>query len=431
MKTVKKGAFDEYKFAQHWKYDTDFQKFFPGGSKFDQGFEGDCSDVFATLFRKKWKYAEGDEDPHLKRFIESMKETEEYKNLRRVTVKKAGASFEGMKKLMEAYDRSGKEEDAQKRRIAAREAAQEATKAAEDYTRVADTCGLGCGDQEFGEDGEAAEADKIRAIQKLMKNDFTKQIIDMAGRAQSVANHAIETKCDRGDTKLVGVETGGNLTKILPSELCFAATCPELFIYRMLEGQLMQYKSEGEKPMGYGPIIVCIDESGSMYGPKNLFAKALLFGMWVVANNQKRSFYVIRFSTAIKTHKIEKLRDITALLDMFMNGGTNFEDPLLETVKIISDAQGTNPEMKTADMIFLTDGIGHVSRKVLDQIMEKKQQLRFKILSAMITSAGDMRSSDVALAKKILETFSDTVFSINDIYKDNEFLKSSLSIGGD
>jgi hypothetical protein len=49
----------------------------------------------------------------------------------------------------------------------------------------------------------------------------------------------------------------------------------------------------------------------------------------------------------------------------------------------------------------------------------------------MITSAGDMRSSDVALAKKILETFSDTVFSINDIYKDNEFLKSSLSIGGD
>ena len=431
MNIIKKDAFDEYKFAQHWENDTEFHKFFPGGRKFEKGFEGDCADVFATLFRKKWRYAEGDEDPHLKRFIESMKETEDYKNLRRVTVRKAGAAFEGMKKLIEAYDRSGKEEDAQKRRIEAREAIREAKKAAEEYSAIADTCGLGCGDHEPGESGAAAEAEKIKAIQKLMKNDFTKKIMAMAGRAQSVANHEIETKCDRGDTKLVGVEMGGNLSKILPSELCFAGACPELFAYRMLEGQLLQYRTEGEKPMGYGPIIVCIDESGSMYGPKNMFAKALLFGMWIVANSQKRPFYVIRFAHRFQTHKIEKLRDIMALLDMFMNGGTDFEDPLNETIRIITDAQGTDPDMKTADLIFLTDGIGRVSKTVLEQILEKKRQLKFKILAAMVTSANDMRSTDVELAKKVLKSFSDEVFDINNIYADNEFLKRSLSIGGD
>jgi len=87
--------------------------------------------------------------------------------------------------------------------------------------------------------------------------------------------------------------------------------------------------------------------------------------------------------------------------------------------------------MKTADLIFLTDGIGRVSKTVLEQILEKKRQLKFKILAAMVTSANDMRSTDVELAKKVLKSFSDEVFDINNIYADNEFLKRSLSIGGD
>lgn len=429
MKVVKKDAFDTYKFNQFWKNDPDFQRFFKGGSKFSQGFQGDCEDLFTIMFKKKWKFDAPENDPHLRKFIESLKETDEYNQLRRSTVRKAGASFEAMKKLMESYDREGKDEDPQKRRIAARKAAKEAQQAADDYTRVESLCGLGCGEQ-AGEDFEAEEAERIKAVQKLLKNDFIKKILDMAGRMQSVATHAIESKLDRGDLKVVGVETGGDLGKILPSELCISKACEPLFIYRMIEKQLMQYRGEGKKPMGHGPIIVCIDESGSMRGSKNVFAKAFLFGMWVVAMAQRRTFHVIRFAYNATHHVVSSLKDITKLMEIFMGGGTSFEPPLKKAVEIISDAEQKNPEMKTADMIFLTDGVGHVSEKVLKEIKDKKDRLNFKVLSALIVSSHDMRSSDINLAKKVLGSFSDEVFDIRDIYKDNAFVKKALSIGG-
>lgn len=429
MKVVKKDAFDTYKFNTYWKAQPDLMKEFRGGIKFNNSFKEDCEDVFAALFRKKWRYEKEIVDPHLQRYLDSLRETTEFHDLRRTTVMNPGEAFEGMKRLMEGYDRSGKEDNDQKRRVEAREDAKAAQKKVEEYAAIAATCGLGCGEREFGEELEAAEAERIGMIQRLLKNDFIKKIVDMAGRMQSTAYHAIETTLDRGEDEMVGVELGGDLSKVLSSELVELNASPELFVSRMVKGELLQYKGAAEKPMGYGPIIVCVDESGSMYGNKNLFAKAFLYGMWVVANRFKREFWVVRFSTSTQTQHVKTPRDITSLLDVFMGGGTDFEKPLREVVRLIEDAQGTNPNLRIADMIFLTDGVGRLSPSVLQEIMGKKAEIRFKVISAIITGVADHESVNVKLALAVLKQFSDEVFNVADIYQEDEFVKKALSIG--
>ena len=48
--------------------------------------------------------------------------------------------------------------------------------------------------------------------------------------------------------------------------------------------------------MGKGPIIICLDESGSMIGERNHAAKALALALAWIARQQKRWCALIAFS---------------------------------------------------------------------------------------------------------------------------------------
>lgn len=429
MEIIRKDSYDEFKFGEHWDND-DFRIKTNHKSKYSPDFKGDCQDLFSVLYKRKWKFIKDyKENNELVKFIKSLQETEEYKMLRNLTVRNAGESFEAMKKLIETFNRECASDNSIKRRVKAREASKDAIEAAKKYSEIVDFCGVGVSEMDVFDPQSLSVVDRIKTVQKLLNNDFINKIVGMIGRMESTARHQIETKADRGENKLVGVEQGGNLSRILAHELIMLDQAEELFALRMMENMLMQFAMGGDKPQGFGPIIVCIDESGSMKGDKNIFAKSFLFGMYIVATRTKREFWVIRFAVDIIVQSIKAMRDMVKLMDMFMNGGgTNFEKPLQATVALIQGEGMKNTSLKSADMVFITDGKGFISERVLNLIKEEKKRISFKIISAMIYGARDMQYSVMDTAVDVLKQFSDVVYKITDIYKEKAFLEEAFSI---
>ena len=66
---------------------------------------------------------------------------------------------------------------------------------------------------------------------------------------------------------------------------------------RMTENSLLTYAKESTKEKNKGPIIVCVDTSGSMKGDQEIWSKALSVGLLEVAQMQKRDFACIIYSS--------------------------------------------------------------------------------------------------------------------------------------
>jgi uncharacterized protein with von Willebrand factor type A (vWA) domain len=54
----------------------------------------------------------------------------------------------------------------------------------------------------------------------------------------------------------------------------------------------------GEASASKGTVIICIDDSGSMSGPREEWAKGVALALTSIAHREKREVYIISFSGA-------------------------------------------------------------------------------------------------------------------------------------
>lgn len=158
------------------------------------------------------------------------------------------------------------------------------------------------------------------------------------------------------------VESGNNLERVLPVEL----SMPEdLFFKRYVTKELQQFSSPGKnKPqkieehrkdprLTKGPIIVCVDTSGSMAGRPLKIAFSLLRQLLRMAKKQKRPCYLISFSIRAKAIDLAKPRN-WGKLDHFLSdsfsGGTDGEQMLAEAIRVLQT--GT---YEMADVLIISD----------------------------------------------------------------------------
>ncbi len=131
----------------------------------------------------------------------------------------------------------------------------------------------------------------IAEIYKRVRNDpGLRRISELAGRFRRVAASKQRRKVTHGLDDVVGVEPGGDVGRLLPSELARLAV-PELeldTLRRIVERQALCREHHAVEPVGKGPILVVCDESGSMEGAKAHTAKALALALAWVARQQKR-----------------------------------------------------------------------------------------------------------------------------------------------
>ena len=129
---------------------------------------------------------------------------------------------------------------------------------------------------------------------------------------------------------ILGVTMGNDLNSMMPLELanCADKELEDLFMYRFLTNklQIFRYKSEIMKPSHNldarkakrkGPMIVCLDTSGSMSGKPEKIAQSLLARILDVADRQKRDCFLIAFSVSVNPINVKK--ESARLLSMLAN----------------------------------------------------------------------------------------------------------------
>src|SRR5207249_1706133 len=178
--------------------------------------------------------------------------------------------------------------------------------------------------------------------------------------------------------------------RLLPAELARLAV-PELeldALRRIAERQALCREYHAVEPAGKGPVIIALDESGSMRGEKVHTAKALALALAWVARQQRRWCALIAFSGG-KEGRLLALPpgrwDENALADWltaFLGGGTTCDVPLVELPGRYWQELACPPG-KT-DIVCITDAIVDVPDTVRDDFLRWKATAQARMISLVI-----------------------------------------------
>ena len=196
----------------------------------------------------------------------------------------------------------------------------------------------------------------------LMKNSKLRRIAKLAGRMKAAAIQKQRTKARPGAEELCDVTAGNNLQRLLPVELGNLADedTEALLVRRLHENSAMVYELRGKEHRSEGPIILVVDESGSMQGAPDEWSKAVMFGLMEIGARQKRPVYLVHFDGRVtRTDEFLNPAELTlkAIEDCVMHftgGGTSIGAALAHAADVMHKNEGP---WKRADVILITDGI--------------------------------------------------------------------------
>ena len=282
----------------------------------------------------------------------------------------------------------------------------ETGKQVQEVSELCEVWGLGT-----GENCQVAFQNKKDAIERIRRSSKLHKLTDLVGKFKESAIVEQKKKAKHGAVEIKGVTTGDKIQDTLPSDrmnLCNDITKGD-FYRRMSEHGLLQYSKESNKQKNKGPIIVCVDTSGSMQGDEEIWSKALTVGILEVAQMQKRDFACIIYSShadkpiVIKKDEIAPQKIIDCA-ERFHNGGTSFEAPLNEALELIKDST-----FKNADIVFITDGDCYVSDNFSRKFKQIKEDKDFRTLGVLV-NMGCGHVSDSSLKE-----FCDNITLVSDI----------------
>ena len=189
--------------------------------------------------------------------------------------------------------------------------------------------------------------------------------------------------------EISGIKLGKSIEYLLPNELALLndSELEELFDLKYIEEKLMlfDYDSyinvekekiveefvESEKDEEKGPIIICVDTSGSMSGAPERIAKAIVFCISSKAISENRPCLLINFSTSIEViefNKFSLFTDILNFLKKSFNGGTDLIPALKYSLDKIE-----SEKFEKADVLILSDFIlNNIGNEILEKINNAK-----------------------------------------------------------
>ena len=168
--------------------------------------------------------------------------------------------------------------------------------------------------------------------------------------------------------EIVGIYFSKDIENIVPEELSLLCDkdFEKLFKLKYIENRLMCFDKdsyifdEKEKQKikagyidGRGPVIICIDTSGSMKGINEYIAKATMLKIVMQALSENRNIYLINFSVEIYSCKFSKYDGINELINFLKlsyHGGSDIYKALNEANRIMN-----TDNFKNADVLVLSD----------------------------------------------------------------------------
>ena len=247
-------------------------------------------------------------------------------------------------------------------------------------------------------DLQAAGGEDFTALaQALRGNAAIQELARKMGRAYISEQRKKQTRIPQASRSEVhGTHRSDDVMRLLPSELLNLEdeALENLFYARLLEKQLQTYELQGTtlipgetteaQRKRTGPVVACLDTSGSMGGTPLLTAKALLLAIANILRQEERSLHVLLFGAAdeIREFALEDPQHSAGLLHFLrqgFGGGTNFEAPLARAMQIIEQ----HPAYEKADVLMISDGDCQLSDHFCQHLHQRKAALDCMVYSVL------------------------------------------------
>lgn len=282
-------------------------------------------------------------------------------------------------------------------------------------------------DELRGRLGSRAWAEARRIGELLARLGELTVFIDRIGRAEVVAalppaDHALPAPQTRRPmvavaftTHLVdqpsevrGVKRSGQIARMLASEAAMVRhpLLKRLWRARFAEQQLLTYEDEAvltqwrqqpdlrrlaasaphPQPLGRGPMLVCLDTSGSMRGAPENVAKACVLQALRSAHAARRACRLLAFGGAGELLEQDLalsqdgLNRVLDLMGQGFDGGTDVQTPLERAVALA----GTEPAYAQADILIVSDGEFGVTPATLDMLRDCKARNGLRVHGILI-----------------------------------------------
>lgn len=209
--------------------------------------------------------------------------------------------------------------------------------------------------------------------------------------------------------EIAGLRLSDSLLDALPSELALYNNLSTRQIFKMkyAQKQLLSYSytrnieykktheeleevEVGETIEHKGPMIICVDTSGSMHGTPERVAKTVAFALAQKSLEEERGCYLISFSTGIETmdlssfNSIDGITNLVKFLRMSFNGGTDANPALNHSVKLLEEKEWEN-----ADVLMISDFVMGTLDSELEEKIKAQQQKKCRFFSLAVTSGGN------------------------------------------
>ena len=227
----------------------------------------------------------------------------------------------------------------------------------------------------FGCDQSVAWANlrKVEDRSGQMTPVMTK-IAKLAGRMYKAFDYSAVQSASSDPHEVSGVETGGTFERMLDDEAASIGVDPEAMV-RVSEDRAYQYKMQGESTKNRGPLVVAVDESGSMHEHREVWSKACAVALARVAHAEGRAVRAVHFSVVTDAHDVRpgNVDDMRLLAESHVSGGTNIGVAVEVALKQVGDLKKNN--LEGADIVFITDGEGYYSKEPFERMVKDGVQL--------------------------------------------------------
>lgn len=205
-----------------------------------------------------------------------------------------------------------------------------------------------------------------------------------------------------------GITRSDSISRMLPQEAALLGhpTLKTLFYAKRAEHSLLSYAVEGTEifiedrdeyhelkqdvpgnthSKNRGPMIICLDTSGSMHGTPETVAKALVLECLSVAKKEERACYVYLFGSYDEVEELELtptnegLERMIHFLSMSFGGGTEAEGPLNLALE-----QSEIEEWDQSDILIVSDGEFYLSDEIIDKVVEHKESRSLSVHGVLI-----------------------------------------------
>lgn len=376
--------------------------------------EDESADFFSSLFEPEPRKAKNPASKVREGFMDNLMHTPDFQEIRQITAMddlaseiactEFGTRYAKYRTEVAEVERQNAERAKQGKSAkkapsplaAAASALQNAKQQTNSMQQAMD--GFGCNDGQ-GANG-MRDANRVRnMLKKIQGSHNLRKILEMAGRFKLVAQSYQKRKITVGNDELHGTTLGSYLPRVLPAEFAYYhhPKLRKLFLSRLIENNLMSRDIRAHEQVARGPVVVVIDESGSMSGERIDTAKAMMLAMGWIARRQKRWFGVAAFSDrgqgrfAMFPSGNWDEQEMMKWLEAFIGGGTDLHVPFIQLPEFLESQKSRGCPVGKMDMILITDGIVPCPPEYVEKFTAWKKLNQTRLISIIISSdAGEL-----------------------------------------